>query len=317
MRPVTAALFGNLEYASELGKRSSESDVALHGYKEGDSQVSVIVPVRFPEKLPPVVYAANAARAALLVVPGLTKEVGESILAIDAAGVTRGIIVLQSYLQPEQIRPLLRGTTLADFAIVPDSAPTVRSELARLVAPPDETPGRVAIDHHFNVKGVGPVVLGFVEGAGVRQHDTLRVYPTKKTAQVRSIQVQDADVKEAVTGDHVGLALKGVETEDLDRGFVLAPDGALEVHEEKRNVKLEVAVSGFYKQGIDLGKVYTLIVGWQTTPVKIKAGLATPGSSGVFEAEPQKAIARATGQGGVLVDADAKGNRIVGRARFP
>ncbi len=44
--------------------------------------------------------------------------------------------------------------------------------------------------------------------------------------QIRSIQKHDDDVADAYTGDRVGLALKGIEAEELDRGYVLsaAPD---------------------------------------------------------------------------------------------
>jgi selenocysteine-specific translation elongation factor len=84
--------------------------------------------------------------------------------------------------------------------------------------------GAVPVDHFFNVKGIGVVVLGEVVGGRITRHENLRIHPTKKTALVRSIQKHDDDAEYAIPGDRVGLALKGIEAEDLDRGYVLSAD---------------------------------------------------------------------------------------------
>ncbi|MHB8584310.1 MAG: EF-Tu/IF-2/RF-3 family GTPase [Thermoplasmatota archaeon] len=314
MRAVTVGLLGNLDYAQHLGKKGTESDVALYSFREGDDYVSVIVPIRHPEKPQPLVFTVNAAEALLFVVTGVTKELGESILAADAAGKRRAFFILQNFVQKEQIAPLIKGTSLENAEFWDDKPAEVRQKLAGLAIAPREGAVMVPVDHHFDVKGVGPVVLGFVGRGVVKKHDELRAWPTKKVAQVRSIQVHDHDVEEAHTGEHVGLALKNVLSTDLDRGQVLAPDGSLHVFEAGRNVKLTVNVSRFFKQGIELGKVYYLGAGWQWIPVKVKAGMGVPGSRGVLEAEPMKSVVLALDEPGILVDMDAKGQRIVGPA---
>ena len=50
------------------------------------------------------------------------------------------------------------------------------------------------------------------------------VIPGEKTAQVRSIQKHDSDFNCAGVGDRTGMALKGVEVEDVNRGTVLTND---------------------------------------------------------------------------------------------
>ena len=87
--------------------------------------------------------------------------------------------------------------------------------------------GSVPVDHAFNVKGVGVVILGIVVYGVVQKHATLNVLPAIKTAQVRSIQKHDDDAETAVAGDRVGLALKNIESEEMDRGFVLTSDPAV------------------------------------------------------------------------------------------
>jgi selenocysteine-specific translation elongation factor len=314
MRAVTIGLLGNLDYAQHLGKKGTESDVALYSFREGDDYVSAIVPIRYPDKPQPLVFTVNAAEALLIVVSAVNRELGESILAADAAGVKRAFVVLQNFVQKEQVLPLLKGTSLEGAEFLEDKPAEVRQKLAAIPIDPRPGAGAVPIDHHFDVKGVGPVVLGFVKRGVVKKHDELRVWPTKKVAQVRSIQVHDHDVEEAGTGEHVGLALKGVAATDLDRGQVLAPDGALHVFEAQRNVKLTVQISRYFKQGVELGKVYYLGAGWQWIPIKVKAGMGVPGSRATLEAEPQKPLVLGLEETGVLVDMESKGQRIVGPA---
>jgi len=44
---------------------------------------------------------------------------------------------------------------------------------------------------------------------------------------VRSIQLHDDDVDQAGPGDRAGLALKGIEAEEIERGMVLTADPAV------------------------------------------------------------------------------------------
>jgi selenocysteine-specific translation elongation factor len=313
MRPLTVGCLGNLDYARELGKKSTESDVQLASFKEGDTLVSLVIPIRYPEKPAALAYAVNSADAGLLVVDALTKEVGESILAADAAGLAQGVIVLRNYLQPDQLAPLLKNTVLEKWAMRTDDKPAeVRAALAQFQAKGTaEGPLRVPVDHHFDVKGIGTVLLGFVAQGQVQRHASYRLYPTKKAVQVRSVQVHDEDVDSAPAGDHVGLAIKGIGNDEVDRGFVLAPEGSLEARAEKDTVKLRVTCSKFFKAGINGDMVLYLAIGWQFVPLRVKYGQVVPGASGSIDAALQKPLAFEKGQRGVLFSLDAT-QRIVG-----
>ena len=312
MPAVTLGVLGNLDYAKELGKKSTESDVQLMAFREGDVNVSMVVPFRHPEKVHPLCYAVNSGDAILIVVKEMNRDLGESILAAAAAGHTRGLIVLQNYVQPEQVAPLLKNTTLAGIPVTTeDKASEVRQKLVDLASAPRDGPVRIPIDHHFNVKGIGTVILGFVGQGVVKKHDTLRAYPSAKTCQVRSIQVHDVDVPEAKTGDHVGLALKGIENEDLDRGFILAPEGSLSVAEAGAAVTLKASVTPFFKAGIKTDGVYHLAHGWQMVNARAKNDLA-PGKEGAVTFELMKPLAYAPGDRVVLVNLDNPNQRIVG-----
>lgn len=312
MPAVTLGVLGNLDYARELGKKSTESDVQLVTFKEGDTHVSMVVPFRHPEKVHALCYAVNSADALLIVVKEVTRDLGESIVAAAAAGHDRGLIVLQNYVQPEQIAPLLKGTSLAAIPITTDDKPaSVRQKIVELASQPREGPVRIPVDHHFQVKGIGAVILGFVEQGTVKKHDTLRCYPTAKTCVVRSIQVHDVDVADAHTGDHVGLALKNIENDDIDRGFVLAPEGSMQVLDAGKSLKLQVSVTPFFKPGIKNDGVYHLAHGWQIITCRAKADLAA-GKEGVVEFELTKPLAYDPGDRVVIVNLDNANQRVVG-----
>lgn len=316
MSGVTAALLGNLSARREFGKVGTQSDIHLHDLKEGGRDVTVIVPERYPETVKPLSYAVLGADCAVLVVGDLSKAVGEQILAADAAGLQKGAIVLQNYLQPEQLKPILKGTTLESWPMLTDEEfPKARALLA--ASAPEPRPGAVVvpIDHHFNVKGVGAVILGVVKQGTLHKGETLYAFPDKVICPVRSIQIHDVDHAEAVTGDRVGLALRNTPPELLDRGMVLAPaDAPLAVHAAGAAVKFRLRRSPFSRQSLKAGSVVQLGVGMQFVPIRLTADLGAPGQESVVEGTLEKGLVHAAGETGVLWHVDATPQRVVGRA---
>ena len=83
---------------------------------------------------------------------------------------------------------------------------------AEAKAPGEGTCGSCPVDSHFNVKGVGTVILGSVIDGYFRKHDKMTVFPIKREVILKSIQKHDLDADDGVKGDHVGLALRGIES---------------------------------------------------------------------------------------------------------
>lgn len=79
------------------------------------------------------------------------------------------------------------------------------------------------MDHRFPVKGVGTVALGTVTQGVVRKHDALSNLPGGEETVVRSIQRHGRGVDHALQGERVGLALKGLGPQELDRGRCSPP----------------------------------------------------------------------------------------------
>jgi len=171
----------------------------------------------------------------ILVVDEINATFGECVLMLQSAGKSQGYLILKNYISPDQIAPLIKGTVLEHYEVLEEDMLGIREKMleisvkqtAHQKAHESAGKGVVPVDAHFNVKGVGVVVLGSVAQGSIKKHDTMKLLPTAKTAQIRSIQKHDDDAESAVPGDRVGLALKNIESEDLDRGFVLTTDPAV------------------------------------------------------------------------------------------
>jgi selenocysteine-specific translation elongation factor len=235
MSNITVAVLAPNGYADDLGKKGTSSDITFYNLKKGGSTVTFIEPTRYPEKLSSLFYAITLAERVILVVEEINATFGETILMLQCAGKASGYIIFKNYLSPDQIAPLIKGTVLEHYEVIENDPLGLREKLldiatkmtAHQKVKEGAGTGAVPIDHHFNVKGVGVVILGCVAHGVIKKHDSLKVLPTSKTAQIRSIQKHEDDAEIAVAGDRVGLALKGVETEDLDRGYVLTNDPSI------------------------------------------------------------------------------------------
>lgn len=313
---VTVALLGDLSARRELGKVGTRSDIHLHDYQVEGADVTVIVPDRYPDQLKGLSYALVGCDAAVLVVGRMDAQVGEQILAADAAGIRHGAIVLTDYLQPEQVQPLLTGTLLESWRVWTEPAwDEVRSHLAAAHVPDNlDAPAMVPVDHHFDVKGVGAVVLGVVKQGMVRKGDALYAWPDRVLCPVRSIQVHDEDVGEARPGDRVGLALRNTKADQLDRGMVLAPEDApVVVHPAGDRIAFTLHRSPFCKQPLAAGSVVHLGVGMQFVPVRLATDAPEAGTEGRVEGTLEKGLVHGTGESGVLWHVDAAPQRLVGR----
>ncbi len=232
MGHLTAAVIGALGYSANLGKKGTSTDITFYNIKKGEDTVTLIEPERYPERLAPLFYAVSLSKEAVVVVDNIDATFGECLVMLQCSDVRSGYFVLRNYISKEKIQPLIKGTSLENFEFLTDDPTVLREKLLAEAAKQktaeipagQPTTGTVPVDHAFNVKGVGVVILGVVTNGLIQKHSSLNVLPGAKTAQVRSIQKHDDEFDVAGEGDRVGLALKNIEVEDLDRGTVLTND---------------------------------------------------------------------------------------------
>lgn len=227
MPSLNASIIGSPEYSKYLGKKSGETDVTFYDLKKGETVITMVEPSRYPEKIQSLYYSAAFGDHAVLVAEKLDQYFGESLLMINACGVKEGTIVLRNYITEDQLQVFTGGTVLQGYTVMEDDSNKLKDRLLVLAERPRQSQvglGTLSVESAFNVRGIGTVALATVKSGTIKKHDQLRTLPGGKVAEVRSIQKHDEDFETAEVGDHVGVALKGVEAADIDRGTVLTGD---------------------------------------------------------------------------------------------
>jgi selenocysteine-specific translation elongation factor len=274
MGNLVVALLGTQGYGNALGKKGTSTDITLYNVKRGEDTVTLIEPTRYPERLAPLFYATSLSKKAVVVVDELNATLGECLVMLQCTNVEGGFFVLRNFVPKEKIQPLIKGASLEKFEFVEDDPNALREKLLSEAAQNkstqgcSQTSGTVPVDHSFNVKGVGAVVLGIVADGEIKKHDNLKILPGTKTAQVRSIQKHDDEFDCAHDGDRVGLAMKNVEVEDLERGTVLTTDTSVTY---AKTVKAQATLVKYWQAPMKTEMVVHLGHWMQFIPARVEA----------------------------------------------
>ena len=97
---------------------------------------------------------------------------------------------------------------------------------------PRDQPFLMPVEDVFSIKGRGTVVTGRVEQGVVKVGDTVDVVGIKESSQtvVTGIEMFYKMLDEAEPGDAVGLLLRGVDRDEVERGQVLCAPGSVTPH---------------------------------------------------------------------------------------
>ena len=226
MGNLNIAVLGAKDFAGKVGKKGTVTDMTFYDHKSGTDSFTLIEPSKYPEKLSSLFYSVAMSEFAILVVDKIDSFLGETIVMTDSLGIKQGWIVLRNYIQPEQLKPLLAGTCLENYEYRDEDPIKLREELIALAKaegrqPGDGTCGSCPVDSHFNVKGVGTVVLGSVIDGWFRKHDKMRVLPSGKEVILKSIQKHDIDADDAVLDNGAARAatMAAMEKHEQDRAI--------------------------------------------------------------------------------------------------
>jgi elongation factor Tu len=97
-----------------------------------------------------------------------------------------------------------------------------------------DKPFLLAVEDVFSIKGRGTVATGRIETGIVKVNDEVEIVglrPTKKTV-VTGVEMFKKSLDQGQAGDNVGVLLRGIEREDVERGQVLAKPGSITPHTE-------------------------------------------------------------------------------------
>jgi len=151
--------------------------------------------------------------------------------------------LLKKYEFPGDKIPIIRGsalkalnaTSLEDEAIKPilDLIQAVDDNISE-PSREMEKPFLMAIEDVFSIGGRGTVVTGRIERGVVKPNEEIEligIKPTVKTVVV-SIEMFNKILDEGRGGDNVGILLRGLKKEEVERGQVLAKPGSITPHSE-------------------------------------------------------------------------------------
>ena len=129
----------------------------------------------------------------------------------------------------------LEATSIEDGAVKPilELIKAIDEHIPEPIREIDK-PFLMAIEDVFSIAGRGTVATGRIERGVIRPNEEIElvgIKPTTKTIAV-SIEMFNKILDEGMAGDNVGILLRGLKKEDVERGQVLAKPGSITPHTE-------------------------------------------------------------------------------------
>jgi selenocysteine-specific translation elongation factor len=266
IKSVNFVVLGEQTIANDFGKRGTSTDLTLYDKKESEIIRTWIAPNGFPDKIQPLFQAINLAEYVIFYVGSLDKFTGEQIIALDMLKRKNGIISHTYEVDENRLNAMIKGTVLEQYKHA--TSPEIKQEINKLPPILKEGKTKIVIDHCFDVKGVGTVVLGKVTQGMVKQYDNLKLFPSGVDVMIKSIQMHDDPVEEAVSPARVGLSVKGVKVDEISRGDYLCEDATQNIQTE---IELDFTQNPFYKGTISENQMCLASIGMQIKSGKFKS----------------------------------------------
>ncbi len=158
--------------------------------------------------------------------------------------------LLTKYDFPGDTIPIVKGSATKALAAGDPNHPDAKCILDLIDAVdeyipvperPVDQPFLMPVEDVFNIEGRGTVATGRVERGILKKMEEVEIVGIKDTAKTvcTDIEMFRKLLDEARAGDNVGLLLRGVKKEDVERGQVIAKPGSIKAH---RKFKAEIYV---------------------------------------------------------------------------
>lgn len=149
--------------------------------------------------------------------------------------------LLNKYEYPGKDIPVIRGSALKALEGDAEGVKSIE-ELMKSVDEYIPTPTRdldkpflMPVEDVFSIKGRGTVVTGRAERGKVKVNETVEIVGIREkttTTVVTGVEMFRKQLDEGQAGDNVGLLLRGIEKDDVERGQVVAAPGSIKPHTE-------------------------------------------------------------------------------------
>jgi elongation factor Tu len=150
--------------------------------------------------------------------------------------------LLTKYEFPGDEIPIIRGNSLAVMlsAGKDDTAGKCIDDLMNALDTYIPTPERaedkaflMSVEDVFSIKGRGTVATGRIERGKVKVGDEVEIIGLMKQSRktvVTGVEMFQKTLEYGIAGDNVGVLLRGIERNDVERGQVLAKPGSITPH---------------------------------------------------------------------------------------
>jgi elongation factor Tu len=146
--------------------------------------------------------------------------------------------LLTKYKFPGDKTPIIRGSALKAL----NGDPEAEKQIMELMNKVDEyipepvreldKPFLMPVEDVFSIKGRGTVVTGRITRGMVKVNEEVEIVGLKSTKKsvVTGVEMFRKTLDYGQAGDNVGLLLRGIEKDDVERGQVIAKPGSVTPH---------------------------------------------------------------------------------------
>jgi elongation factor Tu len=148
--------------------------------------------------------------------------------------------LLTKYGYPGTEIPIIRGSALKALNDDPEGVESIKKLMEALdtyIPEPKrelDQPFLMPVEDVFSIKGRGTVATGRIERGMVKINEEVELVglrPTKKVV-VTGVEMFHKQLDQGQAGDNVGILLRGIEKDDIERGQVLSKPGTITPHTE-------------------------------------------------------------------------------------
>ena len=148
--------------------------------------------------------------------------------------------LLSKYEFPGDTIPIVKGSALKALEGDADGEKAIADLMAAIdeyipqPERPKDLPFLMPVEDVFNIEGRGTVATGRVERGILKKMEEVEIVgikPTTKTT-VTDIEMFRKLLDSAEAGDNVGVLLRGIKKEDVERGQVIAKPGSIKPHKK-------------------------------------------------------------------------------------
>ena len=148
--------------------------------------------------------------------------------------------LLKKYKYPGDEIPIIRVSALKALAGDPEAEKQILALMDAVdnyIPDPvreNDKPFLMPIEDVFTIQGRGTVVTGRVERGSLKLNEEVEIVGLKETKKtvVTGLEMFRKTLDETQAGDNVGVLLRGVEKDQVERGQVLAKPGSVTPHTE-------------------------------------------------------------------------------------